>query len=251
VICGIGAGFAAVFGTPISGAVFGIEVLYLGRLEYSVLFPCLLAGVVAHLVCGTQPVVPLVQQSATQLSSTQLVLYSIALGVLLGLIALLLIETMRLLERLLKRFARWPYAVAALGGCVLIGLYLGCGTAYQGLGTPVIEQSLKGIFQLSLFAFAIKIAATSITLEVGGSGGIVTPIFFIGATAGAAIAKLLNLPIGVFAGFGFVAMLSAAANTPLAAAVMAIELLPMPFGVYAALCGATSYLYCWPPECVW
>jgi len=55
VICGISAGFAAVFGTPVSGALFGIEVLYLGRIDYSVIFPALVAGIVAHLVCGVQP----------------------------------------------------------------------------------------------------------------------------------------------------------------------------------------------------
>lgn len=243
VICGIGAGFAAVFGTPVSGAIFGIEVLYLGRIEYSVLFPCLLAGVVAHLVCGTEPLVPAVHENIARFSSTQLVLYSVGLGVVFGLIALLLIETMRLLERLLHPLSRFPYFVAAGGGLALIAIYLTFGSAYQGLGTVVIEQSLKGVFGLTFGAFAIKILATSITLETGGSGGIVTPIFFIGAVAGAAIAKLLHLPVGVFAGFGFVAVLSAAANTPLAGAVMAIELLPMPLGVYAALCGATAYLF--------
>ncbi|MDQ2800055.1 MAG: chloride channel protein, partial [Armatimonadota bacterium] len=68
------------------------------------------------------------------------------------------------------------------------------------------------------------------------------PLFFIGATLGAALARELGLPVGAFAAFGFVAVLAAAANTPIAAAVMGIELLPAPLGVYAALCACTAYL---------
>ena len=80
------------------------------------------------------------------------------------------------------------------------------------------------------------------TLETGGSGGIVTPIFFIGATGGAGLAHFVGLPTGVVAAFGFVSVLAAAANTPIAAAVMGMELLPTQLGVYAALCAGTAYL---------
>jgi hypothetical protein len=88
----------------------------------------------------------------------------------------------------------------------------------------------------------VKIGATALTLEVGGSGGIVTPLFFIGSTTGVAFAHLLHLPVGLFAVFGFVAVLAAAANTPIAAAVMGMELLPGQMGVYAALAAAAAFL---------
>ena len=88
----------------------------------------------------------------------------------------------------------------------------------------------------------LKILATSITLETGGSGGIVTPIFFVGATSGAALAPFFGVPTTFLAAVGLVAMLAAAANTPIAAAVMAMELLPGPEGVYAALAAATAFL---------
>src|SRR5262249_39343357 len=83
---------------------------------------------------------------------------------------------------------------------------------------------------------------TTVTLETGGSGGIVTPLFFIGATSGAAIAQAVGLPAGVFAAFGFVSVLAAAANTPIAAAVMGMEILPGHLGVYAPLCAGTAFL---------
>ncbi len=242
VICGISAGFAAVFGTPVSGALFGIEVLYLGRIEYEVLFPCLIAGIVSHLVCGVAPPVTGLHESLGTLGQTTLVGLAVAFGAAFGLMALALIETMRALEKALRRFEGHPYLLAAGGGLFLAAFYAAAGDVYAGLGTPTIEGALAGTVRIAALAFAAKIVATAVTLETGGSGGIVTPIFFIGATGGAALASLVGLPPGAFAAFGLVAVLAAAANTPLAAAVMGMELLPGPVGVFAALCGGTAYL---------
>src|SRR5258706_15327810 len=129
VICGIGAGFAAVFGTPVSGALFGIEVLYLGRIEYPVFFPCLVAGIVAHLVCGVTPPVPVLHEDLSILAKSSIVPFAIALGGAFGLVALLLIETMRTLEKWLRRFEDHPYWVAAGGGAMLGLLYTTVGDA--------------------------------------------------------------------------------------------------------------------------
>jgi H+/Cl- antiporter ClcA len=242
VICGIGAGFAAVFGTPISGALFGIEVLYLGRIEYSVLFPCVVSGIVAHLVCGVHAPVPALHDSLGGLGRTEMFLLSIVFGMVFGLIALVLIESMRAADKALHRFERHPYLVAAAGGVLLIVFYRLVGTAYAGLGVDTIEAALAGSAAIAVLAFLYKIIATTITLETGGSGGIVTPLFFIGATSGAVLARLFHLPSGIFAAFGFVSLVAAAANTPIAAMVMGIELLPADIGVYAALSAGTAFL---------
>jgi len=242
VICGIGAGFASVFGTPVSGALFGIEVLYLGRIEYDVLFPCLVAGIVGHLVCGVPPPVPALTGSLGHLGHTTLIGLALGFGAAFGLMALLLIETMRGIEKAARPLKRHPYLLAAVGGIVLAALYAVVGDGYAGLGTATITATLAGAAGVATFAFLFKIVATSVTLETGGSGGIVTPIFFIGTTGGAALAHLLGLPTGLFAAFGFVAVLAAAANTPIAAAVMGMELLPGSIGVYAALCAGTAFL---------
>jgi H+/Cl- antiporter ClcA len=242
VICGIGAGFAAVFGTPISGALFGIEVLYLGRIEYPVLFPCIVAGITAHLVCGVQAPVPHLRESFGRLNQPEMVMLSVLFGAFSGLMALILIEMMRFLEKGLHRFQRHPYRVAVGGGLALVPLYLLAGDQFAGLGTQTIEAALSGTAKLFLLAFLLKSLATAVTLETGGSGGIVTPLFFIGAAGGAAIAHALHLPQGAFAAFGFVGVVAAAANTPIAASVMGMELLPGPVGVYAALCACTAFL---------
>ena len=242
VICGIGAGFSAVFGTPVSGALFGIEVLYLGRIEYPVLFPCLVAGIVSHLVCGTVPPIPALQTTAGVHGAPLLVLLSIGFGLVFGLAARAMIEALSFVERVVHRFLGHPYIVASAGGLFLAILYTVAGAKYSGLGVSTIDQAMHGVVSISLMAFAIKIVATSVTLETGGSGGIVTPLFFVGSTLGAALATHLGLPPALFAAFGFVAVLAAAANTPIAASVMGIELLPASIGVYAALCACTAYL---------
>ena len=242
VICGISAGFAAVFGTPVSGALFGIEVLYLGRFDYSVIFPALIAGIIGHLACGASPPFPVIQQAFAGTGQVKIILISLVAGAVFGLVALLLIESLRAMERGLRRFEAHPYRVAAAGGIVLAMIYLLAGDQYAGLGTGMINGVLAGTTRVIAAAFLIKILVTAITLETGGSGGIVTPIFFVGATSGAALATLFGFPPGLLAAFGFVSVLAGAANTPIAAAVMAMELLPANEGVYAALAAATAFL---------
>ncbi len=75
----------------------------------------------------------------------------------------------------------------------------------------------------------------SITLNFGGSGGIVTPIFFIGATSGTLLAKLFNLDISTFSAIGLVSLLAGAANTPISASIMAIELFGTELAPYASI----------------
>lgn len=242
VICGISAGFAAVFGTPVSGALFGIEVLYLGQLDYTVIFPALVAGIVGHLACGVHPPFPALQGGLADTTQVRSIFVALAAGAVFGLVALLLIESLRFTERVLRRFERWPYLLAAGGGVALVALYLVAGSSYAGLGTDTINGLLAGTITVRPAAFVIKIVATAVTLEVGGSGGIVTPIFFVGTTSGAALAPLLGTSPALLGAMGLVAVLAAAANTPIAAAVMAMELLPGSEGVYAALAAATAFL---------
>jgi H+/Cl- antiporter ClcA len=242
VICGISAGFAAVFGTPVSGALFGIEVLYLGRIDYSVIFPAMVAGIVAHFACGVTPPFHALHQQFGSMGQVQIILISLVSGLVFGLVALLLIESLRGIEHGLRRWDTHPYLIASGGGLVLVAIYFVFGRQYAGLGTDTIDGVMAGTVIAGGAMFLIKILATSVTLETGGSGGIVTPIFFIGTTSGAALAGLLGVPPGLLAAFGFVSVLAAAANTPIAAAVMAIEVLPAPEGVYAALAAATAFL---------
>lgn len=232
----------AILVSTIKWALFGVEVLYLGRIEYPVLFPCIVAGIVAHLVCGTNPYVPRIPDALLLAHPASQIPMALLFGAAFGLAALLLIETMRSLERGLRRFEHHPYVVAAGGGVALAVLYAVFGEQYAGLGVHTIDDALGGVWHVVAYAAILKIVATAVTLETGGSGGIVTPLFFIGTTSGAALAHALHLPEGLFAAYGFVGVLAAAANTPIAATVMGMELLPGPIGVYAALCACVAFL---------
>jgi chloride channel protein, CIC family len=187
--------------------------------------------------------VPALHDAAGALTSGELLCLALLAGAAFGLAALALIESMRGLGRLTHRLGeRRPYVLAAAGGVLLFGLYSVAGPEYAGLGSATIEGVLAGTAKVALGAFLLKILATSVTLETGGSGGIVTPIFFVGATCGAALAHVLHMPQGLLASFGLVAVLAAAANTPIAASVMGMELLPASEGVYAALAAGTAFL---------
>jgi H+/Cl- antiporter ClcA len=242
VICGISAGFAAVFGTPIAGAIFGVEVLFVGTILYDVLLPSFVAGIVSYQISVALGVTYFHHSISfvPQFTSMFFVVVSIA-GVFFGLCAFLLIEMMTWLEIVSKNLNIWKPLKGLVGGGVLVLLTLVLGTRYLGLGIDTIETSLRG-GDVPFFAFFFKIIYTSITLSFGGSGGIVTPIFFVGATAGNLFAWLFDLNLQVFAAIGMVSLLAGAANTPISASIMAAELFGPLLTPYAAIACVVSFL---------
>lgn len=244
VICGISAGFAAVFGTPIAGAVFGVEVLFIGGIVYDVLLPSLMAGLISFHVAShfgiTYFHVPL--DFVPVFSGIFLVKVAIA-GVLFGLTAFVFIEMLGAFELMAHRIKVWAPIKGLVGGTALVALTFLVGQRYLGLGLPTIAYTLNGHApNLPWYAFLLKEVFTAITLSFGGSGGIVTPIFYIGTTAGTAFSHLLHMDPSTCAAIGLVAMLSGCANTPLSASIMAIELFGTAISPYAALACVISFL---------
>jgi H+/Cl- antiporter ClcA len=242
VICGISAGFAAVFGTPISGAIFGAEVLYLGLLKYDVMFPCLVAGVVAHIVCRAGHSVPakIITPAVINRSHTESVLIALGAGVFFGVIALLLIQGLKFAEMLGEKMKLTPELSGLLGGVLLVGVF-SISPQSAGLGTSLLSSIFSG-GQVPSFTAWWKTVATSITLGFGGSGGIITPLFVIGGTSGFALAHLLGASTVLLGAFGMVAVVAAGAGTPIAASVMALELFGPEIGTYAAIACCTAYI---------
>ena len=243
VICGISAGFATVFGTPIAGALFGVEVLVLGQMFYDVLFPSFVAGIVGYHVATSLGVryahVPAcIPPQVTGWSMVEIIL----LGVWCGLIALFFIEAMKLSHRCFDRFFRSRLLKAVVGGGLLVLIAQFASPRYLGLGLTTLDEGWRGDL-LPTGAFFWKSLATSITLGCGGSGGVVTPIFFIGTSAGNLFAHLFNPQyIAAFSAIGMVALLAGAANTPIAASVMAIELFGPALAPHAAVACMVSFL---------
>lgn len=242
VVCGIGAGFAAVFGTPIAGSIFGVEVLVMGSLMYDVLYPSFIAGIVSYFVARALGTTYFHETVSTLPSVTQgLILKLVLAGIVFGLVALLLIEAMKLAAAAARRVPGPRWIVAGAGGAVIAALAATTSNRYLGLGLDTLEDALGGA-AVPLGASLMKIVFTATSLGVGGSGGIITPVFFIGATAGSAVGAVFGLDRAMFAAIGMVSLLAAAANAPIASAIMALELFGPAVGPYAALSAVVSFL---------
>jgi H+/Cl- antiporter ClcA len=241
---GVAGGFGSVFGTPVAGAVFGLEWSVLGRLEYAALLPALIASCVGDMTTRALGIQHTVYPQSPQLAlSPRLLLAWLAFAAAVALVAYLFIELTHAIKRQAEARVSSLGLRMMLGGFALILLTHLAGTRdYLGLGVPVIVQAFEDP-QLAPNAFALKLVFTAITLGSGFLGGEVTPLFFIGATLGNALAPLLDLPLPLAAGVGMAALFAAAANTPLALSIMAIELLGAgAFPHVAVVCGLAYLL---------
>lgn len=246
---GIAAGFGAVFGTPIAGAVFALEVLAIGRVEYSALVPCLVAALVGDWTClawgihhGVHPIGASIPVDALLVTEAGVA------GIIFGLVGLAFAEANHLVGGWLKRIVPYGPLRPVIGGVFVIALVFLFGTRdYLGLG--VLAARPDSLTIASFFgpdthpwSWAIKLLFTVVTLGAGFKGGEVTPLFFIGAALGNALAPFLGVPTGLFAAIGFVAVFAGAANTPLACTFMGIELFGAGYAVPIAVACFVAYL---------
>ena len=242
-MAGMSAGFASVFGTPLAGAIFGLEVLAIGRARYDALLPCLIASVVADAICkawGIHHTLYTIREMAPL--GVWSVTAVMAAGILFGLIGRLFSTVTQTLGAWVKR--RIPYApLRPFVGGIIIATLIGVPGLWHfaGLGVPEIVRAFNEPVSPTLFSG--KLALTALSLGTGFKGGEVTPLFYIGATLGNALAPLLHLPFSMLAGIGFVAVFAGAANTPIATTLMAIELFGAEIGPLAAVGCFTAFLF--------
>lgn len=240
---GMSAGFGSVFGTPLSGAVFGLEVLAIGALTYEAIAPCFLAAFIgdwttkawgihhAHYVVIDVPAM-----------RPDKLLAAMVAGAAFGLAGWFFAQTTHALGNLGKRYIKRPEMRPFAGGLIVTAAVFGLGTTkYIGLGLPTIAAAFTQ--KLPWYDFLVKSLFTSVTLGAGFKGGEVTPLFFVGATLGNALSHLLPLSASLLAGMGFVAVFGGAANTPIASTLMAMELFGPEAGAFAAIACVGSYLF--------
>ena len=242
-MAGISAGFASIFGTPLAGAIFGLEVLAIGRLRYDALMPCIVAAIVADqigLLWGVHHTHYAIQ-TIPQVTAWSLLAMVIA-GAIFGLTGKVFAGATHGFSGWMKRRIAYAPLRPVAGGVVIacIVWFLGA-DRYIGLGIPTIVEAFAQ--PLAPYDFAAKLAFTVASLGSGFKGGEVTPLFYIGATLGNALAPLLQLPFSMLAGIGFVAVFAGAANTPIASTLMAVELFGAEVGVFAAIACVVSYLF--------
>ena len=242
VICGISAGFASVFGTPIAGAIFGVEVLFIGSIFYDVMFPSFVAGIISYQVSSALGVEYFYQPLQLIPAFSEGFFIEVIIGaVFFGLCSFALIEALKFAESQSKKLDMWEPYKGLVGGAILIALAFIFSTRYLGLGLETIHEALNGD-TIRSYDFILKILFTAITLAFCGSGGMVTPIFFIGATAGSLFGSIMGYDPSIFAAIGMVSLLAGAANTPLSASIMAMEFFGPQIAPYAAVSCIVSYL---------
>lgn len=248
-IASISGGFGAVFGVPMAGTVFGLEVLAVGRIRYEALVPGLSAAVVgdrvAHLVFDLTglPHAPTPRVALDAYAVEPGMLGKVVLaGLAFGLASVAFSEMAYGFKRMYRIAIPWAPARPIVGGLVVIGFTALVGTTdYLGLSLPLIERSYAG--EVVAGAFLLKLLFTTLTLGAGFQGGEVTPLFVVGATLGAALAGPLGVPPELLAAIGLVAVFAGATNTPLACTIMGVELFGSGAFVYLAVGCVFSYVF--------
>ena len=256
-MAGVAAGFGSVFGTPLTGAIFAMEVLVIGRMQYEALIPVLVASVVGDVTCSAWGVhhsvyhIGIADGAGMHAAfDGRLVALTVLAAMAFGLTSRLFAELTHWLQKNLKQRVQSLPLRAALGGGLVIALMYLAGTRdYLGLG--VHAPATGGVTILSAFtaggaqpwSWAWKLLFTVVTLAVGFKGGEVTPLFFIGAALGNTLAVLFGAPVDLFAGLGFIAVFAGATNTPLACTVMGIELFGAHYTVYFAVACFVAYYF--------
>ena len=242
-IAGISAGFASVFGTPLAGAIFALEVLILGRIRLDAIVPSFMAAVFADYFCTIWGISHTKYTISTVAEMTPInLLWCLLAGIIFGLVAMLFSKSTHFWSSLFKKSIKYPPLRPVIGGIVIaVAVYFMGTTKYIGLGIPIIVDAFSE--NLNSYDFILKLLFTSFTLGAGFKGGEVTPLFFVGAALGNVLIWFIPLPMGLLAGMGFVAVFAGATNTPIACTVMGIELFGIESGVFIGLACCTAYLF--------
>ena len=224
IISGVSSGFGVVFGTPIAGTIFGLEVSTVGKMRYEAIIPCLISSFIGNSIAKALKVHHSHYVMEVVSSSDYSIFYKVILcSILFGLVSKLFSELTGNLKKFFTKLIPKPYIKSFVGGCIVIIIALVLQTQiYLGLSLDLLQDAFEN--NVIGYAFLIKLILTSITLATGFQGGEVTPLFVIGATLGNFLAPIINLPLSFLAGLGMVAVFCGGTKTPLASFAMGLEL---------------------------
>ena len=255
---GIAAGFGAVFGTPVTGAIFALEVLTLGKIRYNALIPCLIASVLADIVCSAWGIhhtayhISFIDMARPLFFHFDLLLLVkvIIASVLFGLAGYFFAGLSHTIKNYSNLLIRPKWLIPVAGAVIIILLTYLLGTQdYLSLGVTGQHPDSVSIVSCfrsggaTSFSWLWKLLFTAITLGTGFKGGEVTPLFFIGAALGNTLAMLSGAPVDLMAGLGFIAVFAGATNTPIACTMMGVELFGAGNVLYYAVACFTAYYF--------
>ncbi|MCD2348565.1 chloride channel protein [Clostridium guangxiense] len=243
VVCGISSGFVSVFNAPVGAAIFACEVLYIGKLSYISLLPSLISSFVSYYVglyMGNKPLIFRIKYvPKNQINSfINICIFGIATGFL----AILFIKIVKYIEHIFKKIKIYSPLKGIIGGIIIISMvYITNSFTSLGIGDETISKIVLGT-KTGNFSFITKSLTTALTLGSGGSGGILTPMLFIGSSFGNTWAQILGLNIAFYSAIGMAAFLAACSNVPIASIIIAMELFGNDVGIYAAIAIGISYI---------
>jgi len=240
IVYGVSAGFTVVFGTPIAGTILAGKIIFGKSFVYRKMIPAFVSSTTALMVSRWFDVSNFKTVIGYQLDFP-LLFFVILSGIFFSLHAVLFILLLDLIEQSVKKAKGLHWFKPLVGGfLVLLIPLIFQSTQSLGLGLETIENALMGE-SLPLYESYLKMFTTSVTLSFGGSGGILTPILFFGATFGNFFGSLFHLNPALFAAIGMGAFLSATTNTPFAAVILVTELFGLSVGLLAVPACAISY----------
>ena len=223
-LCGMSAVIAALFGTPVTAALFSVEVISIGILYYSALVPCILSATISYAITEKFHITPtyFILNQVPEMSlatGIRVIILSVAAAVL----SILFCMSMQVIGKTFKKYLKNQYLRILVGGVLLVLLTLAvrCND-YNGAGMNIIEQAIHGTAKPE--AFILKLLFTCITIGCGFRGGEIVPSFFIGATFGCTLGGWIGLDPGFGAAMGLVCLFCGVVNCPLASLVLSIEL---------------------------
>lgn len=241
-MAGISSAFGAAFGTPLAGAFFGMEMCFVGKLDYSAALYCLTGSFVGNAVSRAlgshfafQAIARVPQMDLRTLAIV------IAAAAVFGLAARLFTFCIRSVKRLYARIFTNYLAAAATGGVVLAVLFLGLGmTPYSGLSEWMVGAAFQG--QTTLVDALAKLGMTALTVGAGMQGGEVTPLFGIGASLGGWIGQVAMGDPSLFAALGMLGLFGAALNVPITTIMLGVDMFGAQAAGYFVIVDFVSYL---------
>lgn len=201
VVCGVSAALSAVLGAPIGGAIFGVEVLFVGDFFYPVLLPAVISSISSYFVCVALSVSYAVPAVAIPPLSLAVFSWCIMAAVFFSFVCIYHVETVHFIcSRFQKVKIPLPVKSFIASGILLCTAAV-WGDLFLGMGEEGLMRILSGQSQ-PWYAFLLKSVLLAVTLSGGGSGGVLTPTFYIGAAAGSLFAAVFGLDTGFSARWG-------------------------------------------------